>query len=227
MSELTENLRKEFQDHETRHIYAEDFLNTYIATQIKVLREQAGWTQSELAERAGMKQERISVLEDVNYSSWTATVLKRLAKAFEMRLSIKIESFGSFLDDFEHFSRESLLRPSFEYDPAFQETKVTATEAAVLKALGGEVRLASSDQPKMSRWLSERHQGLRQVLESSTLHQGPREGSSGNVIDMMAWKESRPRQAALASQEGGTERGLLSLEKPTSERGMTYGTSFR
>lgn len=121
MSELIENLREEFRDSETRHIYADDFLNSSIATQIKVLREQAGWTQAELAEKAGMRQERISVLEDVNYSSWTANVLKRIAKAFDMRLSIKIESFGSFLTEFSDFSRESLARPKFEDDPAFQE----------------------------------------------------------------------------------------------------------
>lgn len=130
MSELTEKLRAEFHDKETRHIYVEDFLNTYIATQIKVLREKAGWTQAQLAEKAGMKQERISVLEDVNYSSWTANVLKRIAKAFDMRLSIKIESFGSYLDEFENFNREALLQPTFEQDPAFQE-KTTASRASM------------------------------------------------------------------------------------------------
>jgi len=120
MNELIESLRTEFHDEETRHIYAEDLLNSYIATQIKVLREKEGWTQSELAERAGMKQERISVLEDVNYSSWTASVLRRIAKAYDLRLSIKFESFGSYLDEFENFRREALLRPSFKDDPAFK-----------------------------------------------------------------------------------------------------------
>src|SRR5215467_11540519 len=104
MNELIESLRTEFHDEETRHIYAEDLLNSYIATQIKVLREKEGWTQSELAERAGMKQERISVLEDVNYSSWTASVLRRIAKAYDLRLSIKFESFGSYMDEFENFN---------------------------------------------------------------------------------------------------------------------------
>jgi len=120
MNELIENLRMEFHDEETRHIYAEDLLNSYIATQIKVLREKEGWTQSELAERAGMKQERISVLEDVNYSSWTASVLKRIAKAYDLRLSIKFESFGSYMDEFENFNRKALLRPPFKEDPAFR-----------------------------------------------------------------------------------------------------------
>ena len=128
MNELTEKLRQDFKDEETRHIYAEDFLNTYIATQIKVLREERGWTQSELASKAGMKQERISVLEDVNHSSWTASVLKRIARAFDMRLSIKIESFGSFLNEFENFNRDALVRPPFEEDPAFKEGDLQTEE---------------------------------------------------------------------------------------------------
>jgi transcriptional regulator with XRE-family HTH domain len=36
-----------------------------IAAQIKVLREQRGWTQKELADVSGMKQERICALEDI------------------------------------------------------------------------------------------------------------------------------------------------------------------
>lgn len=121
MSELTERLRVEFRDEETRHIYADDFLNTYIASQLKVLREDREWTQRFLAERAGMRQERISVLEDVNYEAWSVKTLKRLAQAFDLRLSIKFESFGSFLTDFDQFNGEILKRPSFEEDPAFNE----------------------------------------------------------------------------------------------------------
>ena len=40
MSELVEKLRDEFRDKEYRHAYADECLNTMIATQIKVLREQ-------------------------------------------------------------------------------------------------------------------------------------------------------------------------------------------
>jgi transcriptional regulator with XRE-family HTH domain len=154
MNELTEKLREEFHDKETREVYAEDFLNTYIATQIKTLREQAGWTQAELAERAGMKQERISILEDVNYSSWTANVLKRIAKAFDMRLSIKIESFGSYLDEFENFNREALLRPSFEQDPVFRHEQTAVCVGVVQRASEGlrNELAGKSDRPQGSEY---------------------------------------------------------------------------
>jgi len=119
MSELTKNWIREFQDKETRHIYAENFLNTFIATQLKVLREDREWTQQQLAEETGMKQERISVLEDVNYESWTIKTLKRFAWAFDLVLSIKFENFGTFLKDYDSFSRDNLKRLSFDKDPVF------------------------------------------------------------------------------------------------------------
>lgn len=121
MSELTENIRQELKDKETRFIYDDDLLNTYIATQIRTLREKKGWTQQKLAEEAGMKQERISVLEDVNYSSWTAKVLRRLARAFDLRLTIKFEEFNTFFKDFEGVKPELLQKRSFEDDPAFKD----------------------------------------------------------------------------------------------------------
>ena len=46
MSELVDQLRAEFQDEEYRHSYAEECVNTMIATQIKVLREARNMTQS-------------------------------------------------------------------------------------------------------------------------------------------------------------------------------------
>lgn len=136
MSELTENIRQELKDRETRVIYDDDLLNSYIATQIRTLREQRGWTQQKLAEEAGMKQERISVLEDVNYSSWTAKVLRRLAQAFDLRLTIKFEEFNTFFKDFEGVKPELLKRRSFEDDPAFkdEQAEITKPEAAFAAA---------------------------------------------------------------------------------------------
>lgn len=132
MNELTKKFREEFKDKETRRIYVDDFLNASIATQIKVLREQRGLTQAQLAELAEMRQERISVLEDVDYSSWTINVLRRIAEALDLRLSVKFESFGSFLHEFETFGRKSLERASFDDDPTFQPSPTTSTALAFL-----------------------------------------------------------------------------------------------
>lgn len=124
MSDLIEKLRNDFQSEDYRHSYAEECLNTSIATQIKVLREQRKMTQGKLAESTGMKQPRLSVLEDANYSSWSINTLKRLARAFDLALSVKFEAFSDVILDFEGLSREALERPSFGNDPIFQSSKV-------------------------------------------------------------------------------------------------------
>ena len=62
MKELVKTLVSEFEDKEYAHAYMEEFSNMAIAAQIKALREQRSWTQKQLAEFAGMKQERICAL---------------------------------------------------------------------------------------------------------------------------------------------------------------------
>ena len=71
MSDVIERLQKDFHDPTYRHVYDEGFLNSSIATQIKVLREEREWTQATLATEAKMNQSRISESEDVNFNSWT------------------------------------------------------------------------------------------------------------------------------------------------------------
>lgn len=120
MSESRDTLKKEFLDPEYRYAYAEDFLNTLIATQIRVLRDQRRLTQEEVSVLIGTKQAGVSRLENVNYSSWKTETLRKIARALKVRLKITFEDFTTLLDDAENFSRESLERVSFEEDPTFQ-----------------------------------------------------------------------------------------------------------
>src|SRR5258706_7584715 len=122
-----ESLRGEFQDPEARHDYADIFLNSSIALQIKALRLQRGWSQEMLAERAGMKQSRISAMEQATYTGWSITTLRRLAKAFDLALMVRFESFGTFLNDVASVSRNALERPSFCDDPAFKSEEAEIT----------------------------------------------------------------------------------------------------
>src|SRR5438046_287534 len=110
MNELRDELRQDFQDEEYAHTYVEDFLNAEIATQIKVLREQRDLTQQQLAKLAGMAQPRLSLLEDVNYGSWSIKTLKKLARAFDVTLKVSFETFGSRIGDIINFNRRALER---------------------------------------------------------------------------------------------------------------------
>jgi transcriptional regulator with XRE-family HTH domain len=113
----TERLRRSFKDWEYADAYARSALNAYIATQIKVIREQRGWTQGRLADEAEMKQPRIAVMEDVNYSSWSTSTLWRLAQAFHLRLRVSFEEFGTLPHEIDTFNRKSLERLPLEEDP--------------------------------------------------------------------------------------------------------------
>ncbi|SRR5260370_18872171 len=112
-----ERLREELKGPEYSEGYAESFLDSYIATQIKVLREQAGLSQKGLADLLGTRQGVISRIENVNYSKWNVSTLKKLARAFRVRLKVSFETYGSLLLDVTAFSRESLQRDPREQDP--------------------------------------------------------------------------------------------------------------
>ncbi len=119
MSDVVDRLKNDFRDPDYRHTYSDGFLNSFLATQIKVLREERSWTQAKLADEAKMNQSRISELEDVNFDSWTIRTLRKLCRAFDLRLKISFEDFGTMLTDFRNLDRQSLSRHSFAKDPAF------------------------------------------------------------------------------------------------------------
>ncbi len=134
MTDLLKKLKESFKDKDYRHGYVDEFLNVSIATQIKVLREQRGWTQEDLARYAQMKQPRISVMENVNYSSWSINTLRKLAETFDLALRVSFESFGNRLKDIDQINRNALMRPSFKNDPIFIEKGEEDTALAVKKA---------------------------------------------------------------------------------------------
>lgn len=116
---IPERLLRKFHDAIYRRVYADDFTDSFIATQIQALREQRGLNQGQLAELAGLWQSQVSKLEDIDNSSWNGRTLKKVAKAFDLRLVVRFESFGSLLTEVNLLHRDNLERNSFKDDPAF------------------------------------------------------------------------------------------------------------
>lgn len=118
MRELVCSLRELFQDQDARYGYVEGALNAFIAAQLKELREDREMSQQQLAEAIGTKQSGISRLENANYSSWKVETLRKVARAFGVRLRISFEEFGTLIPEIETIGRR--LRPrQFERDPVF------------------------------------------------------------------------------------------------------------
>lgn len=108
MSELAQKITEEFSNKNYAYGYMESHVDAAIAAQIKTLREQRGLTQAQLAELAGMKQERVCALEDVDYSAWTVKTLRKLAKAFDVHLQVRFAPFSKGILDVVNLSKESL-----------------------------------------------------------------------------------------------------------------------
>ena len=141
---LRNKLLARFRDGGYRRAYVESFLDAYIATQIKVLREQRDLSQTRLAEKANMKQSQISAMEDVNHTSWKISTLKKIAKAFDLTLVVRFESFSGVLPDIERFGREALQRASFDDDPLFSARDVTHVLQGGSFALPGQTQVGSA-----------------------------------------------------------------------------------
>jgi transcriptional regulator with XRE-family HTH domain len=123
MNDLFQDLKSEFQNEEYRYAYAQSFLNTKLATQIKTLREQREMTQAKAAHELGIKQPGYRRFEDVNHEVWKTDSLWNIARVYGVSLDINFTTFGTLPEQKKRFSKESLRLPKFEDDPAFKEAE--------------------------------------------------------------------------------------------------------
>jgi transcriptional regulator with XRE-family HTH domain len=152
MSDLREILKTEFQESEYRYGYAESFLNTKLATQIKTLREQRDYTQEEAAALMGIKQPGYRRFEDVNHGVWKTDSLWNIARAYGVRLDISFATFGSLLDEKERFNKEALKVPAFEEDAAFKEGASKEPEPEATFAQAGTERGSATSAGSLQRF---------------------------------------------------------------------------
>lgn len=106
-----ERLKKAFADFEYRQAYQDEHCVTVIATQIYQMRLARGWTQAQLAKRAGVDGKRIRQVEEVDYRAWTLPLLRKLCRAFDTGLIVRLVSFDRVLDDLETWAGELTPEP--------------------------------------------------------------------------------------------------------------------
>jgi transcriptional regulator with XRE-family HTH domain len=180
MSDLFQNLKTEFQNEDYRYAYAESFLNTKLATQIKTLREQRQKTQAEIATKMGIKQPGYRRFEDCNHAVWRTDSLWNIARVYGVRLNISFETFGTLPEEKERFTREALKRPTFEDDPAFKDQvpeesgKEVAAEAGIaasrhfVTARAGEIPWLGNSQEVAAQVIADHYPGRTDYLEPAT-----------------------------------------------------------
>jgi transcriptional regulator with XRE-family HTH domain len=112
-SELFDYLR----DPEVRHLYLDSTIRQLIAMQLRSMREERRWSQTEVGDLAGgMKQPAIARLEDPSYTGMTLATLKRLAKAFDVALIVRFAAFSEFVDWTVQLNSYRLSPPEYRED---------------------------------------------------------------------------------------------------------------
>lgn len=104
MSRLKEKLR----DKEYRKAHVGSLTRHWLAFQVRRLREQRGWSQSELAARAGMQQSTIARLENPNYHGLSLSTMLRLADAFDVAFLAQFVSFDELTERRADLSPEAM-----------------------------------------------------------------------------------------------------------------------
>ncbi|MCK9376998.1 MAG: helix-turn-helix domain-containing protein [Syntrophobacterales bacterium] len=134
---ISEKFINELSNKEYRDAFVSAHIDNGIPFQIRALRKKEGWTQKELADRLGMKQERISALENPNYSKFTLTTLKKIASAFDVALIVRFAPISELVQWELTLSPEKLETVSFDKDPYFQPSVLDIVGQGGL-VLGGE-----------------------------------------------------------------------------------------
>jgi transcriptional regulator with XRE-family HTH domain len=122
---------------EYRDSFVESHIKIGIPFQIRLLREERGWTQKELADRIGVKQAWIAQIENPNYSGFSLKTLFKLASIFDIALIVRFISFSNLVKWELELSSVSLKVQSFEEEDYFKPSVINNVSQGV-SVLGGE-----------------------------------------------------------------------------------------
>lgn len=114
---LSKSMEKSFRrlsNCEARKASVEAELVNGLAHQIRILRQQRGWTQQDLAGKLKTTQTAISRLEDPSYGRFSVKSLLALGEAFDVALHVRFLSFSQFLHQTWDTREEHFLAESYE-----------------------------------------------------------------------------------------------------------------
>ncbi len=127
------NPRKFFRK-QYRDVFGTSITGT-TAAQIRAMREKREWNQHMLAEKAGMGQARISLLENPNYQNLSLNTLKRIANVFDVALLVRFVPFSKLFAMIEEETAETLAPRSFAEEFGREMEPASGSGAKVIDLL--------------------------------------------------------------------------------------------
>lgn len=154
-----------------------------VPLQIRALRKARGWSQAQLAERAGLTQGVVSRAENANYGNLTVNTILSIAAGFDCAFVGRFVAFSGMAQWLEGLAESQIHVPSFEDDRPSPARDTTNLTGSVLPLPGTGNALSGTD-------------GL------DGLRSRPRQGEAGMEI--------KPPQISLQggtlSEPGGEDR---------------------
>jgi len=115
---INSSLINELKQKEYRDAYAAAQIRIVLPFHIRALRMQRGWSQMELARRAGMAQPRIAEIEKPGARRLNIETLLRIAIAFDVGLQVRFMPFSELVEWAESFSPDASSITSFDNEIA-------------------------------------------------------------------------------------------------------------
>lgn len=135
MTGMLNRLLGKLQSKKYRGAYVAAETATGIAYQIRALREQRQWTQDELGQRLGKRQNAVSRLEDPDYGRLSVKTLVELASAFDVGLLVKFVPFGQMIMEIADRSPQGLEVASFSEEPLASEASTESRQTSVCRQI--------------------------------------------------------------------------------------------
>jgi transcriptional regulator with XRE-family HTH domain len=137
-SPWSKELVRELADEEFRHEYMMDQVRSYIAFQIRALREQRRWSQGDLANKADKTQSVISRLEDPDYGKLSLQSCLEIAGAYDLPLLVQFVEWDDWLSRMSNVSPSALRKRSFDADRLLEKHHRSDQSAASANNSTGE-----------------------------------------------------------------------------------------
>jgi transcriptional regulator with XRE-family HTH domain len=113
-SPFSSELIRELSDPEFRREYMMDQVRSWIAFQIRAMREQRRWNQGDLAKESGKTQSVISRIEDPDYGKLSLQTGLEIAVAYDVPLLFQFVEWDEWLARMSDMSPSALRKRSFD-----------------------------------------------------------------------------------------------------------------